>query len=312
MIEQPIERQLDKANNILIAGCGGGYDILGAVPLMAALERPGRSIHLAGLTFSSPDEARLAKCYPDLPNLVAVSRKNAREDAYCPEAWLARWRKERLERDEPIWLFRKTGVQPLLRAYERLAKELKLDAVILIDGGIDALLRGDETSLGTPAEDYVSLAAVNALAGVPVKVLACLGMGAERRDGVRHVQVFERMMELTALDAYWGACALLPGTKPGDLYLDALRFVFKHQETQKRSHVHACVRAAMGHGEEASPPVWLWPLLNMCWFFSLPDVAASHLLLKHLEKTNEILQATFVIRGVRKTLPLQDSETIPL
>jgi hypothetical protein len=269
----------------------------------------GRRIHLASLTFSKIDELRLVKSYPDIPNMAAISSKSAREDIYCPEAWLARWMKERLRIDPTIWLFRKTGVQPLLRAYQQLARELKLDGIILLDGGVDALLRGDETELGTPEEDYVSLAAVSMIEG-PTRVLACLGMGAER--GVRHSQVFERIMELTALDAYWGACALLPGTKPGDMYLEALQYISTHQADQKRSHIHASVKWAMGRGEELEPPVWPWPLLNMMWFFSLPDVAATHLLLPYLKDTEEILQVSFVIRGARKTMPIQDSDQIPL
>ena len=41
--------------------------------------------------------------------------------------------------------------------------------MVLVDGGTDSLMRGDEVGSGTPEEDTASLAAVNALWGVPDK-----------------------------------------------------------------------------------------------------------------------------------------------
>jgi hypothetical protein len=51
------------------------------------------------------------------------------------------------------------GVRPLRAAYAKLAEHLDLDAVVLVDGGTDILMRGDEAGLGTPADDMTSLAA---------------------------------------------------------------------------------------------------------------------------------------------------------
>jgi len=73
-----------------------------------------------------------------------------------------------------------------------------------VDGGIDALLRGDESALGTPAEDMTSLCAVSRLE-VPTKVLTCFAMGGEMRDGICHAQAFDRIGELTRLGGFLGA-----------------------------------------------------------------------------------------------------------
>ncbi len=80
-----------------------------------------------------------------------------------------------------------------------------------MDGGIDAVLRGDGASLGTPAEDLTSLAAVTALADIPI-ALACVGLSSELRDGIAHAQFFERIAGLARESAYLGAGALVPGT----------------------------------------------------------------------------------------------------
>jgi Protein of unknown function (DUF1152) len=65
-----------------------------------------------------------------------------------------------------VYAFEKVGVRPLRDAYGHLVRELGVGAVLLLDGGTDILLRGDEAGLGTPEEDILSLAAVARLAGV--------------------------------------------------------------------------------------------------------------------------------------------------
>lgn len=50
-----------------------------------------------------------------------------------------------------------------------------VDTVVLVDGGTDSLMRGDEQALGSPQEDMLSIAGVSALTGIDDdhKLLAC-------------------------------------------------------------------------------------------------------------------------------------------
>ncbi|MEV6692592.1 DUF1152 domain-containing protein [Micromonospora sp. NPDC051196] len=91
-----------------------------------------------------------------------------------------------------VHAFAPLGVQPLRAAYRYLVDHLDIDAVVLVDGGTDVLLRGDEADLGTPVEDITSLAAVAAL-DVPVKLVTSLGFGIDAYDGVNQVQVLESL-----------------------------------------------------------------------------------------------------------------------
>jgi hypothetical protein len=45
------------------------------------------------------------------------------------------------------------GVRPLRAALAHLIQTVAADAVVQVDGGVDVILKGDETSVGTPAED---------------------------------------------------------------------------------------------------------------------------------------------------------------
>ena len=312
MLAQPVTRALSSARSILLAGCGGGYDVLGAVPLLAELVEQGRQVHLASLSFCYLNGLARAKQVDTHPNLYEVPGEAATPKAYCPEAWLARWMKERLGLAKPVWGLDKTGVRPLLAAYRHLVVTLAIDALVLVDGGIDSLLRGDETSLGTPAEDLASLAAAHALE-LPTKILSCVGLGAEMRDGICHEQVFERISGIARSGGHLGTAALIAGTRAADHYRDAVEYVFENQKEQRRSHVHEVVLAAMrGEAGTPAPNVWLSPLSSQVWFFDLDSVARSHLFLSALADTDSIWEVNARIEAARKDLTIRAKSGIPL
>lgn len=113
------------------------------------------------------------------------------------------------------------GVQPLRQAYRHLLDRLNIDAVVLVDGGTDILLRGDESTLGTPVEDITSVAAVAGL-DVQVKLVTCLGFGIDAHDGVNHVQVLENIAALDRDGGYLGALSIPGGSREAALYRDAV------------------------------------------------------------------------------------------
>jgi hypothetical protein len=311
MLETRLDDHLGRARRVLLAGCGGGYDVLGAVPLAHQLRARGIAVELASFSFSYLN-ALEAERDADHPNLYAVGAAAATEDAYCPEAWLARWLDTELGGEHIVWSFEKTGVRPLWRAYQALVERLAIDAIVLVDGGIDAALRGDETSLGTPAEDLTSLAAATAVPDIPI-VLACVGLSSELRDGIAHAQFFERVAELARESAYLGASALVRGTPACDAYVRAVEYVFAGQMHQKRSHVHSVItRAIAGEFGAKAPHVWLSPLASMFWYFDARAVARTHVFLDDLRATEGIWDVVQRIGDVRGMMDIRRHSPIPL
>jgi hypothetical protein len=311
VLKQPIETALEPARHILLAGAGGGYDLLGAVPLLVDLEGRGKTVSLASLTFCDYKTLAGVEVHPSLPNLASVNGRCAVSDRYCPEAWLAEWLSRNRGLGRRVWLFDKTGVAPLGAAYRTLARELGIDAVILVDGGIDAVLRGDETSIGTPGEDLASLAAATGIE-VPCFV-ACLGMTAELRDGICHAQFLARVAELARLGGFLGVVGLSPASEAGVAYERALEFVTARQPNLRQSHVQRVIRAAMSGAFGAdAPDVWLSPLLPMFWFFDAEKVAASHLFLNALENTKTAFEVTAIIEAFRKTTDIRPPSRMPI
>jgi hypothetical protein len=142
---------------------------------------------------------------------------------YFPERTLARFLSRRGE-NVRIYAFEQLGVAPIREGYAHLVQSLGLDAIVLVDGGTDILLRGDEAGLGTPAEDMASLAAVAAKCADPNRRLrrVRVGFGIDTYDGVCHANWLENVAALTSEGAFLGTTALLermPEVRP---YLDAV------------------------------------------------------------------------------------------
>jgi len=115
----------------------------------------------------------------------------------------------------------KVGVRPLRAAYQWLVEELRVSAVVLVDGGTNILMRGDEVGLGTPAEDMSSLAAVSKLNGIEGFV-ASIGFGIDAFHGFCHSLVLENIASLTRKGGYLGAFSVTPDSAEGPAYLDAV------------------------------------------------------------------------------------------
>ena len=147
MLTLPLQQELTQANTVLLAGCGGGFDVFSGLPLYFALSDAGKTVHLANLTFSNipPDAGRRLG-----PEVVEVAHDANGMSSYFPEKHMAKWFHIQ-GRDVNVWAIERYGPAAVARAYRALADELKPDTVLLVDGGTDSLMRGDETGLGTPA-----------------------------------------------------------------------------------------------------------------------------------------------------------------
>jgi hypothetical protein len=214
----PLFEALADARSVLIAGAGGGFDVYAGLPLALALRAQGRVVHLANLSFTALELLDLDVWLA--PGVAAVTARTTGLEDYFPERTLARWLRQQRQPDL-VYAFPRTGVQPLREAYATLAEQLRLDAIVLVDGGTDILMRGDEAGLGTPTEDMTSLVAVAGL-DVPVKLVTCLGFGIDAYHGVRHTQVLENLAALDRDGAYLGALSIPSASREAVLYRDAV------------------------------------------------------------------------------------------
>ncbi|GAA4459640.1 DUF1152 domain-containing protein [Phytohabitans houttuyneae] len=284
----PLLAALAPARNILIAGAGGGFDVYAGLPLALSLWHGGARVHLANLSFSELELVDRATW--ETEHVAAVTPDSASPDWYFPERTLARWLAAQ-DLPSTVYAFPPLGVQTLREAYRHLVQRLDIDAVVLVDGGTDILLRGDEAALGTPVEDITSLGAVAGI-DLPVKLVTCLGFGIDAYHGVNHVQVLENLAALDRDGGYLGALSIPGRSREAALYREAVAHT-QAATPQRPSIVHGQIAAATS-GEfgdvqftrrTRGSALFVNPLMAIYFTVDLDMLAARCLYLDRIENT---------------------------
>jgi hypothetical protein len=308
--------ELQNTKRILLAGAGGGFDIYCGLPLYFDLLEQGKEVYLANLSFAdihSSDGKALNEF------MVEVKASSRGRESYFPELHLARWLANQ-GLQTSVYAFDSTGVQPLKASYELLIEKLNLDTIVLIDGGTDSLMRGDEADLGTPQEDAASIAAVSLLEAPVAKYLVCLGFGVDTHHGVSHYEVLQAIADLTRSGDYLGAWSLTPDMPGVVRYREAFEYVTQKMPTHL-SIVSASVLDGI-YGEfgnfhrterTAGSELFINPLMGLYWAFNLSGIAKRNLYLEHIRDTQTAWEVRAAIEVFRSQLSAVKSwKGIPL
>jgi len=300
--EPPLFSALAPAERVLIAGAGGGFDVYAGIPLAVALAKAGKRVHLGNLSFSDLSGLDLEDW--TAPGVAAVGPEAIGPPEYFPERALARWLKQS-SFDPVVYAFERVGVQPLRRAYRELGEHLGIDAIVLVDGGTDILMRGDEAGLGTPEEDMASLVAVAGL-DVPLRLVVCAGFGIDSYHGVCHAHVLENIAALDRDGAYLGALSIPARSEEGEAYLDAVSHAQEHTPYHP-SIVNGQIAAAMCgvFGDKhftsrtGGSELFINPLMAMYFSFQLSGVYKRLLYKGFVELTHTRSQMSLAIERFR-------------
>ncbi len=311
----PIVDQLASCDNLLIAGMGGGFDLFCGIPIYFELQRRGQKAHLANFSFS--DIASLETGIRLSPTLVGVDAGLTDFSPYFPELYLAQWFAEKRTQRVIIWSFHKTGAKPLRENYRVLVERLSIDGIVLIDGGVDGLIRGDESEVGTFVEDAISLFAVNELREIPVRIVVCYGFGIE--PDIAHAHGLENMAALMRTGAFLGGCALAPQMDAYQLYEEAVLYA-QGKCYQDPSVINSCIiSAARGHfgdhhltEKTKGSQLHISLLMAWYWFFDLPTVTRHNYFLSALRDTDTFLDALHAAVSATSSLPKRKTSNIPL
>jgi hypothetical protein len=298
-------KEMAAANTILLAGAGGGYDVYAGLPLYFWLRRMGKTVHLANLSF-----VNFADCPGGRqgPGIMRVTTATRGPTEYFPELALSEWLSGQGVHD-PVYAIEKSGVQGVARSYGWLVEELKPDTVVLIDGGTDILMRGDEPALGTAEEDISSLLAVQ-LVSAQRKFVCCLGFGVDTFHGVCHALVLENMAALIEGGGYLGAWSLTREMEEAQLYAQAVEHARQRFPYSPSIVNHSIVSAAQGwfgdrhfSDRTAGSKLFLNPLMALYWTFQLEALADRLMYREQVLATETWHQLAWAIEAYRDRLP---------
>lgn len=303
----PFFEQISDAKTILLAGAGGGFDIFSGLPIYFSLRAAGKTVHLANLSFS---ELNFASALRPIESVAQITPETDGSVNYFPEQYLSKWLTSQFG-PTPIYAIERTGAKPVIAAYEWLVSNLGVDTIILIDGGTDSLMRGDEVGLGTPQEDTASLVAAHRVRCSGGKYLVCLGFGVDAFHGVSHGLFLENVAGLIEDDGFLGSWSLTRQTEEFRQYQDACEFVrasMPNHPSIVNASIISAVRGWFGdrHATErtrGTAELFINPLMAMYWAFDLEAVARRHLFLDQIAETQSYAELSMAIELFQAKLP---------
>lgn len=297
--EIPFIEKLKHSQRILIAGVGGGFDIFSGIPLFFMLKKWNKEVVLANYSFSDIKNSNSERVYPNC-YLINEYSQVRNSTTYFPEKYLVEWFFKQGEK-VALYAFQKTGVKPLKRAYNHIIETHNIDTVILIDGGTDSLLFGDEEGLGTPIEDQTSLAAVFQ-AEIRNKYLVSLGFGIDHFHGVSHYRVLENIATLIKSNGYLGALHLTNQHKEAQLFVDAVQYLNQRMTCSKSivsNSISSAIQGEYGNHQTnertKGSQLWINPLMSFYWCIELDKLMDKN---KLYSKIKNSLTLNDVVNGI--------------
>ncbi len=314
---------------VLLCGCGGGFDFVHGLTLYPELQRMGKTVVIGSYSFGDPHKISGATKVFDQTGVIAkrVTAASTPDAHYGPEVHVCSFLDQLYPSSAPHFVYayyaRDFTVPLLTQLYRQLVQTHSVDAIVLVDGGSDSLMVGDEEGLGDPIEDAVSVTAVVSLKELKARVLISIGLGTDRFNHVSDAASLRAIAELTRMGGFLGAISLEPQFEGSCLYRACLDHIFQRQGF--RSVLAGTIASAIEgyYGMEEVPPVlqqrvqpgqlFVWPLMAMLWGFEIETVAERSLIAKWISECDTVGECYTALRTGRAELGarLKKIENIP-
>ncbi|HEY9757040.1 MAG TPA: DUF1152 domain-containing protein [Oculatellaceae cyanobacterium] len=310
---------LPDGSRVLVAGAGGGFDVCCALPVALKLREQGHDVQLANYSFTNLTAVRGAET--EVPQLSCIHKESRlTEGDYFPEQFLCKWWHDTFAEEKQVWCYNRVGVRPLTHIFTHLQRTLNLNAVIILDGGVDGLFIGNEFDLATPSMDAISIIAASQVEAW-TKIYAFTAFGTEGAESaVRHSDALLRISELNAQNSFLGVTALTRRSSIGNAFVSAIEYANRRLPSEKHSVIAGSVVEALRgkfglcsfNAKTQTSPVWVSPLTSMYWFFELDAVAKAKPYLNEVLESDNVMDVSSAIERTRARLGVLPKSDIPI
>jgi hypothetical protein len=314
---------------VMLCGCGGGFDFVHSLTLYPELQRLGKTVVIGSYSFGDPNEITGATDVFNEAGALArrVTAASTPDGYYGPEVHVCSFLDVRYPSSAPHFVYayyaRAFTVPLLTRFYRQLVETHAVDAIVLVDGGSDSIMAGDEEGLGDPIEDAVSVVTVASLKELKAKVLFTVGLGTDRFNHVSDAASLRAIAELTRMGGFLGSLGLEPAAAGSCFYRDCLEHIYRRQGF--RSVLAGTIASAVEgwFGRDEIPPLlqqrvrpgqlFLWPLMAVLWGFDVDMVARRSLIARWIRDCPTVPDCYAALYEGRRQLGarLRDVENVP-
>ncbi len=181
--------------------------------------------------------------------------------------------------------------------------------IFALSEGVRFQLVFSESDLGTPEEDFTSIAALHFLDAPRVmKILCVLGLGVDHYHGCSTGEFLENTAALTRSHSFLGTIHLLPTMPEFALFRSACEYAFARMEVSivAGSVLHA-TQGEFGNvkftNRTRNSELYLNPLMSLYWAYDLDGVAKANICIekiKDLQSLDQVREKIYLIRELKK------------
>ncbi len=317
--------------NVLLVGCGGGFDFIHGMLLYPALMELNKNVVIGSYSFGLTDKINCEML--NIPGINDIQIKLCTgsitpDPHYAPEINVCRY----LDAVYPETLHsvyayyaRDFNVGKLKRLYEYLCEKHSVDCIIAVDGGSDSLMTGDEAGLGDVIEDLVSVTAISLLSCDIPKLLFTVGLGADRFNDVSDASALRAVSELQRIGGYLGSLGLDNSAASFIFYKNCIEYIYDKQTF--RSTVAGFILGGIeGYYGNEEVPVYLnrkfkskdkfafWPVMGFLFAFDIVKVAERSHLPEVIRKCPSVPHTWKAVTAFRQSIreKIRKIENLPL
>ena len=308
-------QELADARRIFVVGAGGGYDIFSGIPLALFLRSRGQDVVLGNLSFV---DLTRTDC-EELVHGAYLVTGQASDRTYFPEKFVVDWLATRGESAMPMVAFSHgLGVAMRRNAMRAAVTHFGIDAIVLVDGGTDSLIFGDEPGLGTITEDASACVAADGL-GLEKAFLACLGFGVDHFHDVSHYAYLENVATMIRDGGFLGSFSVQKEQLEGAAWLDLVDYANRRLPDHPSivcNSIASAVRGQFGDHHvthrTAGSELFINPLMAQYWCFRLRHVVKRMQFAVAIKDTHFMQQVDVEIGRIRAKIKPRDWTAIPL
>lgn len=312
-MQTPFFEQTQSAKNILLVGAGGGFDIVSGIALYSHFRQQGKSLVLANLSFSALDFSGSEEV---CPGTFRISRQSD-DLPYFPEKYILDWIADAGHECPPMYGFSdQIGVRPLAAGYTHIIEQHHIDTIILVDGGTDSLMFGDEVRVGTIIEDACSIVAAN-LVMPNHAYLAAIGFGVEH--DFNHHACLENIATLSRSGSFLGSIALTNDMQEGKDFVSLVEYLNQKMPLHRSIVNNSIASAVIGSfGDQhftqrtKGSTQFVSPFMSLYWFFNLKGIHERLQFARDIINTETKGDIVEVYQRYRSTTPRRPDAKIPL
>ena len=310
----PFFNSISDSKIVLLAGVGGGFDIISGLPIYSYLRKLGKQVILANLSFS---ELTLSDCEMICDGTYLVTAESKKLN-YFPEKYLAKWLQSKGESPIIYGFSVDLGVVPLSKGYKEIINKHKVDTLVLVDGGTDSLMFGDESGVATIVEDACSIVAAS-MVSVDKSFLVATGFGVEQFHNLNHHSCLENISTLIKHDSYYGCISITKNMEEGLQYIELVKYLNEVHANHMSIVTNSIIASMQGEFGDVHPTPrtknseqFISPLMGLYWFFSLKGVSSQIKFRDKIIHTETMDEVGNAFRIYRITNERRAAKKIPL